>query len=42
MEGDAQVAKTLIGLSGFCVGIPLLLVWAKVRLWELRKDRNLP
>lgn len=31
--------RTLIGLSGFCVGIPLLLGWAKLRLWEWQADR---
>lgn len=23
-----------IGLSGFAIGIPLLVAWTKVRLWE--------
>jgi hypothetical protein len=34
--------RTLIGLSGFAVAIPLLAAWVKVRLWELRERRELP
>lgn len=33
--------RALLGLSGFCVGIPLLLGWVKSRIWELRRDRGL-
>jgi hypothetical protein len=33
--------RQLIGLSGFCVGIPLLVGWAKWRIWEVRRDRGL-
>jgi hypothetical protein len=36
-----MVFRTLIGLSGFCVAIPLLVGWAKWRVWELRRDRGL-
>ena len=27
--------RALIGLSGFAIGIPLLVGWCKWRLWEL-------
>jgi len=26
--------RTLLGLSGFCVAIPLLVAWVKVRYWD--------
>lgn len=34
--------RTLIGLSGFAVGIPLLVAWVKVRIWDWQasKERN--
>jgi hypothetical protein len=30
----------LLTLSAFCVGIPLLAGWAKVRYWEWLSDRD--
>lgn len=32
--------RTLIGLSGFCVAIPLLVAWGKLRLWEWLERRD--
>ena len=33
--------RTMIGLSGFAIGIPLLVGWCKWRWWEWRSDRGL-
>jgi len=32
--------RTLLGLSGFFVAIPLLIAWAKVRYWDWLNARN--
>ncbi len=32
--------REMLGLSGFCVAIPLLAAWVKVRLWELQARRR--
>lgn len=32
--------RTLVGLSGFCVAIPLLVAWVKVRYWDWLAERE--
>jgi len=32
--------RTLIGLSGFFIAIPLLIAWVKVRYWDWLASRN--
>jgi hypothetical protein len=29
-----------IGLTGFAIGIPLLLAWVKIRIWEWQASRE--
>lgn len=31
--------RTLIGLSGFAIGIPLLAGWVKFKMWEWLEGR---
>lgn len=33
--------RELLGLSGIFVGAGLLFAWAKLRLWEWRRERGL-
>lgn len=32
--------RTLIGLSGFFIAVPLLAAWVKVRYWRWLSDRE--
>ena len=34
--------STMIALSGFAIGIPLLAAWIKIRLWERQAARENP
>lgn len=32
--------RALIGLSGFCIGLPVIAGWCKWRLWEWQANRG--
>jgi hypothetical protein len=32
--------RTLIGLSGFFIAVPVLIAWAKIRYWDWLSRRN--
>ncbi|MDF2751691.1 MAG: hypothetical protein K0S82_73 [Gaiellaceae bacterium] len=37
-----DLSNPMIFLSACCAGIPLLVGWVKLKIWDLRRERGLP
>jgi hypothetical protein len=38
--GAARMIRIQIGLTSFFIGIPLLMAWTKLRLWDWLNNRT--